>query len=160
MQGILTRRVFSRKISLCSQRCFSQLAQKTASLQENDVTVPKMPPFDYSPPPYNGPTVDEIMAKRKAYLSPSLYHLYKKPVSHSPTPDHFSSSSSSFSLSLISEKSCISLFHFLKTRVSIYWKKILWSNKDSVNLDSCGFQLSQPINSPINMFPYLLELSR
>ena len=114
MQGILTRRVFSGRISLSSQRCFSQLAQKNASLQENDVTVPKMPPFDYSPPPYNGPTVDEIMAKRKAYLSPSLFHLYKKPVSHSPTPDHFSSSS----LSLVSEKSCISLFHFLKIRVS------------------------------------------
>ena len=114
MQGILTRRVFSGRISLSSQRCFSQLAQKNASLQENDVTVPKMPPFDYSPPPYNGPTVDEIMAKRKAYLSPSLFHLYKKPVSHSPTPDHFSSS-----LSLVSEKSCILLFHFLKMRVSI-----------------------------------------
>lgn len=114
MQGILTRRVFSGRISLSSQRCFSQLAQKNASLQENDVTVPKMPPFDYSPPPYNGPTVDEIMAKRKAYLSPSLFHLYKKPVSHSPTPDHFSSS-----LSLVSEKSCISLFHFLKMWVSI-----------------------------------------
>ena len=84
MQGILRRRVFSGRISLSSQRCFSQLAQKNASLQENDVTVPKMPPFDYSPPPYNGPTVDEIMAKRKAYLSPSLFHLYKKPVSHSP----------------------------------------------------------------------------
>ncbi|KAM3689974.1 hypothetical protein ACJW30_09G085600 [Castanea mollissima] len=80
MQGILTRRVFSGKTSLCSQRCFSQLAQKDASLQENDVTVPKMPPFDYSPPPYNGPTVDEILAKRKAYLSPSLFHLYKKPL--------------------------------------------------------------------------------
>ena len=116
MQGILRRRVFSGRISLSSQRCFSQLAQKNASLQENDVTVPKMPPFDYSPPPYNGPTVDEIMAKRKAYLSPSLFHLYKKPVSHSPTPDHFSSSSS---LPLVSEKSCISLFHFLKMRVSI-----------------------------------------
>lgn len=114
MQGILTRRVFSGKISLCSQRCFSQIAQKDASLQENDVTVPKMPPFDYSPPPYNGPTVDEILAKRKAYLSPSLFHLYKKPVSHSPTPDHFSSSS----LPPASEKSCISLF--LRTlRVSI-----------------------------------------
>lgn len=122
MQGILTRRVFSGRISLSSQRCFSQLAQKNASLQENDVTVPKMPPFDYSPPPYNGPTVDEIMAKRKAYLSPSLFHLYKKPVSHSPTPDHFSSSSSS--LSLVSEKSCISLFHFLKT-----WVLINSSNK-------------------------------
>ncbi|KAK7854380.1 alanine--glyoxylate aminotransferase 2 like protein 3 [Quercus suber] len=80
MQGILTRKVFSGRISLCSQpRCFSQLAQKNASLQENDVTVPKMPPFDYSPPPYNGPTVDEIMAKRQAYLiSASLFHLYKK----------------------------------------------------------------------------------
>ena len=135
MQGILTRRVFSRKISLCSQRCFSQLAQKTASLQENDVTVPKMPPFDYSPPPYNGPTVDEIMAKRKAYLSPSLFHLYKKPVSHSPTPDHFSSSSSSFSLSLVSEKSCISLFHFLKMWVSITLtnKKIYGQIKTRVN---------------------------
>lgn len=114
MQGILTRRVFSGRISLSSQRCFSQLAQKNASLQENDVTVPKMPPFDYSPPPYNGPTVDEIMAKRKAYLSPSLFHLYKKPVSHSPTPDHFSSS-----LSLVSEKSCILLFHFLKMRFQL-----------------------------------------
>lgn len=113
MQGILTRRVFSGKISLCSQRCFSQIAQKDASLQENDVTVPKMPPFDYSPPPYNGPTVDEILAKRKAYLSPSLFHLYKKPVSRSPTPDHFSSS-----LPPASEKSCISLF-FRTLRVSI-----------------------------------------
>ena len=133
MQGILTRRVFSGRISLSSQRCFSQLAQKNASLQENDVTVPKMPPFDYSPPPYNGPTVDEIMAKRKAYLSPSLFHLYKKPVSHSPTPDHFSSSSSSSSL--VSEKSCISLFHFLKMRVSITStnKKIYGQIKTRVN---------------------------
>lgn len=39
-----------------------------------------MPPFDYSPPPYNGPSADEILAKRKTFLSPSLFHLYNKPL--------------------------------------------------------------------------------
>lgn len=40
-----------------------------------------MPPFDYSPPPYNGPSAGEILAKRKAYLSPSVLHFYNKAVS-------------------------------------------------------------------------------
>ncbi|KAG6643520.1 alanine--glyoxylate aminotransferase 2 homolog 3, mitochondrial-like [Carya illinoinensis] len=68
--------------SAIAQRCFSlsRLAQKEASLQEDNVSVPKMPSFDYSPPPYNGPSVDEILAKRKDYLSPSLLHSYKKPL--------------------------------------------------------------------------------
>ncbi|KAH9736858.1 Alanine--glyoxylate aminotransferase 2 [Citrus sinensis] len=39
-----------------------------------------MPPFDYSPPPYDGPSADEILAKRKTFLSPSLFHLYSKPL--------------------------------------------------------------------------------
>uniref|UniRef100_A0A2N9HKY8 alanine--glyoxylate transaminase n=1 Tax=Fagus sylvatica TaxID=28930 RepID=A0A2N9HKY8_FAGSY len=84
MQGIIARRVFSgRNSQQGTKRCFfSQLAQKDSNvfIHENDISVPKMPPFDYSPPPYNGPTVDEILAKRKAYLSPSLLHFYKKPL--------------------------------------------------------------------------------
>ena len=84
MQGIIARRVFSgRNFLQGTKRCFfSQLAQKDSNvfIHENDISIPKMPPFDYSPPPYNGPTVDEILAKRKAYLSPSLLHFYKKPV--------------------------------------------------------------------------------
>ncbi|OMO55243.1 Aminotransferase class-III [Corchorus olitorius] len=39
-----------------------------------------MPPFDYSPPPYTGPSADEILSKRKQYLSPSLFHFYNKPL--------------------------------------------------------------------------------
>ncbi|KAL2337633.1 hypothetical protein Fmac_012079 [Flemingia macrophylla] len=39
-----------------------------------------LPPFDYSPPPYAGPTAEDILAKRREYLSPSIYHSYKSPV--------------------------------------------------------------------------------
>ncbi|KAH6769338.1 PYRIMIDINE 4 [Perilla frutescens var. frutescens] len=46
-----------------------------------DVTeLPKMPPFDYTPPPYSGPTAAEILAKRKEFLSPSMPYFYSKPV--------------------------------------------------------------------------------
>lgn len=44
-------------------------------------SVPKMPPFDYSPLPYDGPSAEEILRKRKEFLSPSMFHLYEKPVS-------------------------------------------------------------------------------
>ncbi|KAB1224585.1 hypothetical protein CJ030_MR2G004977 [Morella rubra] len=80
MQGHLARRVSSARNSVIAHRCLYQVARKEASLQENDVSVPKMPPFDYSPPPYNGPSADEILAKRREYLSPSVFHFYKKPL--------------------------------------------------------------------------------
>ncbi|XP_028767559.1 alanine--glyoxylate aminotransferase 2 homolog 3, mitochondrial-like isoform X1 [Neltuma alba] len=60
------------------QRLLSQLPEK-----QNDAVAtatPELPPFDYSPPPYSGPSADEILAKRKQYLSPSIFHLYKTPV--------------------------------------------------------------------------------
>ncbi|KAF8397158.1 hypothetical protein HHK36_016065 [Tetracentron sinense] len=79
MQRVL-RRAFSGKESPWRHRCFSQLAQREASLQENDVLLPKMPPFDYSPPPYNGPSATEILQKRREYLSPSMFCFYKKPL--------------------------------------------------------------------------------
>lgn len=84
MQRFAARRVLSETNSLrLPQRCFfSQLAQKEeSSLSEHETFLPRMPPFDYSPPPYDGPSADEILAKRKTFLSPSLFHLYSKPVS-------------------------------------------------------------------------------
>ncbi|CBI18070.3 unnamed protein product, partial [Vitis vinifera] len=39
-----------------------------------------MPPFDYSPPPYNGPSAADILQKRKQYLSPSIFCFYNQPV--------------------------------------------------------------------------------
>ncbi|KAF2306513.1 hypothetical protein GH714_018890 [Hevea brasiliensis] len=79
MQRFIAKRLLSGRNSnsLPSPACcFSQLAQK----EDNDVLIPKMPPFDYSPPPYTGPSANEIMAKRKEFLSPSLFHFYKNPV--------------------------------------------------------------------------------
>ncbi|CAI0423962.1 unnamed protein product [Linum tenue] len=58
-------------------RYFAQAAREKEIA--NDV-LPKMPPFDYSPAPYTGPSVDEILAKRRQFLSPSMFYLYKKPV--------------------------------------------------------------------------------
>ncbi|KAE8099061.1 hypothetical protein FH972_017071 [Carpinus fangiana] len=78
MQRLTARRVLSGRSSLIAQRWLSQVAQKENPVQENGVSIPKMPPFDYSPPPYNGPSADEILAKRKAYLSPSLSQLHSK----------------------------------------------------------------------------------
>ncbi|WCJ27947.1 hypothetical protein M5689_009661 [Euphorbia peplus] len=62
-----------------SVRRYSQFAS-SSSLLDNDVPIPKLPPFDYSPPPYSGPSADEILAKRKQFLSPSLFHFYTKPL--------------------------------------------------------------------------------
>ncbi|KAI4353510.1 hypothetical protein L6164_002455 [Bauhinia variegata] len=83
MTGFIARRVFragsAPALFWQRQRCFSQLAEKV--YQKNDaVLTPELPPFDYSPPPYTGPTAAEILAKRKEYLSPSLLHFYKSPL--------------------------------------------------------------------------------
>jgi alanine-glyoxylate transaminase/(R)-3-amino-2-methylpropionate-pyruvate transaminase len=39
-----------------------------------------LPPCDYSPQPYSGPTAEEVLALRRQFLSPALFHYYKKPV--------------------------------------------------------------------------------
>ncbi|KAG6603547.1 Alanine--glyoxylate aminotransferase 2-like 3, mitochondrial, partial [Cucurbita argyrosperma subsp. argyrosperma] len=78
MQSFVLKR-FSGFKSLSRLRCFSQSAHKEATLH-NDVAVPSIPPFDYSPPPYNGPSADEILAKRKEFLSPSVCNYYQKPL--------------------------------------------------------------------------------
>ncbi|KAG8377101.1 hypothetical protein BUALT_Bualt09G0133500 [Buddleja alternifolia] len=80
MQRVVTRRAFweSRYFLSCG-RWYSQSAD--ACVPVNDVNIfPKMPPFDYAPPPYTGPTADEIMKKRKDFLSPSMFYFYNKPV--------------------------------------------------------------------------------
>jgi alanine-glyoxylate transaminase/(R)-3-amino-2-methylpropionate-pyruvate transaminase len=80
MQRFIAKRVIAGGESLRWKRCFSQAVQKQVPLHENGLDVPKLPPFDYSPPPYNGPSADEILAKRKEFLSPSMFYFYKKPL--------------------------------------------------------------------------------
>src|SRR5882724_6485983 len=42
--------------------------------------TPALPPFDYTPRPYAGPSADEVLRLRKKFLSPALFLYYKKPV--------------------------------------------------------------------------------
>jgi alanine-glyoxylate transaminase/(R)-3-amino-2-methylpropionate-pyruvate transaminase len=42
--------------------------------------TPALPPFDYQPRPYTGPSADEVFALRKQFLSPAIFHYYKKPI--------------------------------------------------------------------------------
>ncbi|KAL2899980.1 Alanine--glyoxylate aminotransferase 2-like protein 3 mitochondrial [Bienertia sinuspersici] len=55
-------------------------AKADVSSPENDVKSPKMPEFDYSPPPYTGPSAAEILSKRKEFLSPSMFTFYNNPL--------------------------------------------------------------------------------
>ncbi|KAF1876660.1 hypothetical protein Lal_00030073 [Lupinus albus] len=82
MMVSIARRIFPRgSAQFRWQRSLCRAATKTKTDAVASSTVaPELPPFDYSPPPYVGPTVEEILAKRKEYLSPSLFHLYKNPV--------------------------------------------------------------------------------
>ncbi|WOL14786.1 alanine-glyoxylate aminotransferase [Canna indica] len=45
-----------------------------------DRIFPRMPPFDYAPPRYDGPKAAEILQKRSEFLSPSMFYFYKKPL--------------------------------------------------------------------------------
>ena len=39
-----------------------------------------LPPFDHTPKPYTGPSPDEILALRKEFVNPAIFHYYKKPI--------------------------------------------------------------------------------
>ena len=43
-------------------------------------TQPQLPPTQFKPKPYTGPSYDQTLAMRKQYLSPGLFLYYKKPI--------------------------------------------------------------------------------
>lgn len=44
------------------------------------MNTPVLPPTDFQPKAYTGPSADEVLALRKQYLSPGLFLYYKKPM--------------------------------------------------------------------------------
>ncbi|KAH7672540.1 alanine-glyoxylate transaminase / (R)-3-amino-2-methylpropionate-pyruvate transaminase protein [Dioscorea alata] len=74
------RRLLIGRLSSLHHRAFSKLAESEALSEKSSTIVPIMPPFDYSPPPYDGPPAAEIIRKRSEFLSPALFHFYKKPL--------------------------------------------------------------------------------
>lgn len=80
MQRLASSRRLLRA-ALAPGRAHSSLsAAAVAAAPENGAGAPKMPPFAYTPPPYDGPRVAEIAQKRAQFLSPSLFHFYDRPV--------------------------------------------------------------------------------
>lgn len=41
---------------------------------------PQLPPFDHEPIQYRGPTAEDVLQKRKQFLSPGIFLYYKKPL--------------------------------------------------------------------------------
>ncbi|KAF5941048.1 hypothetical protein HYC85_022215 [Camellia sinensis] len=77
MQRFPIRRAIPAKDLLVGHRSLSQIAEKETS---NEALIPKMPPFEYSPPHYTGRSATEILQKRKQFLSPSMFYFYNKPL--------------------------------------------------------------------------------
>lgn len=75
--GWLKKVISSSPEKLLQRRCLWPPATAQLLSTENE---PKMPAFDYTPPPYTGPTADQILRKRKEYLSPSMFCFYNKPL--------------------------------------------------------------------------------
>jgi len=42
--------------------------------------LPQLPPFAHEPKPYSGPPLDEVLALRREYVSPAIFHYYKSPI--------------------------------------------------------------------------------
>ena len=54
------------------RRALRQLEQQRwqSSVPAPAVEMPQMPAYDYTPPPYTGPSKDKVLSLRKQFLSP------------------------------------------------------------------------------------------
>lgn len=76
MKRIISKAFSGRRSRSVTQRLLSSLPHS----EENENFLPKMPSFDYTPPPYDGPSAVEILKKRREFLSPAIFHFYKNPL--------------------------------------------------------------------------------
>jgi len=58
------------RVSASSSRLLPSYARSASTL----------PPFDFKPPAYEGPSKAEVLKKRQRYLNPAMFLLYKDPV--------------------------------------------------------------------------------
>ncbi|KAA8546873.1 hypothetical protein F0562_003302 [Nyssa sinensis] len=74
----LQRGLLKRSIEAAKAKCSYNLSLRNFSSATS--STPELPPFDYEPKLYKGPLADEVLQKRKKFLSPSLFHYYQKPL--------------------------------------------------------------------------------
>src|SRR5215468_1504908 len=44
------------------------------------IQPPELPPFDYQPQPYRGPSAEEVLRLRREFLNPGIFLYYKRPL--------------------------------------------------------------------------------
>lgn len=81
--AFLQRQILKRTVNEAKARNFlcSPFSTVPSSIASDDAATPQLPPFDYQPKPYTGPSADQVLQKRKTFLGPSLFYYYQKPVS-------------------------------------------------------------------------------
>lgn len=55
-------------------------AAETAHEVQDGKHLPQMPAFSHTPRKYDGPRMEEVLRKRKAFLNPAMFLYYKKPL--------------------------------------------------------------------------------
>jgi alanine-glyoxylate transaminase/(R)-3-amino-2-methylpropionate-pyruvate transaminase len=69
LQVLKTSLSLAEALSGSSAQCYREMASLPARTTTTQST-PQLPPFNYHPRPYQGPTAEEVLALRKKYLSP------------------------------------------------------------------------------------------
>ncbi|KAL4515966.1 hypothetical protein Ndes2526B_g00679 [Nannochloris sp. 'desiccata'] len=71
----------SKALAFCLPGAAASLREFASQASpSSSANAPQLPPCDFIPPKYTGPDKDEILALRKQYLNPAIFHYYKNPV--------------------------------------------------------------------------------
>jgi alanine-glyoxylate transaminase/(R)-3-amino-2-methylpropionate-pyruvate transaminase len=57
---------------VATRHCFAE--------DEEMMQPPELPPFDYQPEPYRGPSAEEVLSLRRQFLNPGIFLYYKRPL--------------------------------------------------------------------------------
>lgn len=66
--NILSKSVLHAPVATCLSQQLRLFASEPATA--HDKAPPQLPPFDYQPQPYTGPSKEEVLSLRKQFLSP------------------------------------------------------------------------------------------
>lgn len=58
----------------------AQAADAAVNTAPGATDVPRMPEFDYQPPQYDGPDIEQVISMRERFLNPAIFHYYKEPL--------------------------------------------------------------------------------
>ncbi len=49
-------------------------------MSQTTINPPALPAYDFTPAPYDGPSKEEVLATRKQFVNPAIFHYYQDPI--------------------------------------------------------------------------------